>query len=94
MAKIAFRIEHLGRLVRIALSDKAIKKYMDQIAGVLNYVAKAQKLQMRKSAHESVGDFTKWLGHKSAPLDRKIFWKNVPATEDELIKVKSVFHNE
>jgi len=82
----------LAQLARLALSDEEVEEFRNELSEILQYVAQLQAVDTAgvKPTHQVTGltnvmrdDKVKDYGYKPKDL-----LKNVPAMQDDMIKVK------
>ena len=91
-------VEHIAKLARIRLTEDEKKRYAEQLSAVLDYVGELKKLDITDVS--DVGQITGLTNQmakdeiKDSKITRDKLLKNVPATQDNYIKVKSVLGRE
>lgn len=89
-------VEHIAHLARLGLTEKEKAKFADQLSSILDYVAQLQEVDTsgveptaQVTGLENV--FRKDIIEGRDKKTRDGLLKNVPETEDDLIKTKTVF---
>ena len=89
------QIEHIAKLARLELTDQELKKYGEQLSGVLNYIDKLKEVDVSQvePTAQVTGLTNVWREDKVKdwPEDEiEIALKNAPELEDGQLKVKRI----
>ncbi len=89
-------IDHLALLARIGLTDEEKEKFGHQISSILEYVSKLNEVDTRDVEPTLQPGGSKNITRPDAVKNcdeetRRSILANMPAREDDLLKVKAVF---
>ncbi len=89
------QIEHIAKLARLDLTEKELKKYGEQLSGVLNYIDQLKEVDVSKiePTAQVTGLANVWRDDKVKDWEEdeiELALKNAPELENRQLKVKRI----